>query len=253
MLSCLVIDDEQLAIDVIAAYIPKLPFLKLEGTYTNLVEALVQLQKEKIDLIFLDIQMPQLSGLQFMKLLQSQVQVVIVSAYNEFALQGFENDVTDYLLKPVSFDRFLKSAEKALRLSDKSSKEVALPLSNPDFIFVRADNKIIKINFNDILYIEGLKNYISIYTTTKRIITLQNMKTLEEVLPSSRFVRVQKSYIVNLEKIDTIERQRIFIGDNSIPIGESFAQNFFSIIGKNQLLSSKLLLKDGMTSLIGKL
>ena len=231
MLSCLVIDDEQLAIDVIAAYIPKVPFLKLEGTYTNPVEALVQLQKEKIDLIFLDIQMPQLSGLQFMKLLQSQVQVVIVSAYNEFALQGFENDVTDYLLKPVSFDRFLKSAEKALRLSDKSSKEVALPLSNPDFIFVRADNKIIKINFNDILYIEGLKNYISIYTTTKRIITLQNMKTLEEVLPSSRFVRVQKSYIVNLEKIDTIERQRIFIGDNSIPIGESFAQNFFSIIG----------------------
>ena len=231
MLSCLVIDDEPLAIDVIAAYIPKVPFLKLVGTYTNPVEALVQLQNEKIDLVFLDIQMPQLSGLQFMKLLNNHIQVVIVSAYNEFALQGFENDVTDYLLKPVSFERFLKSAEKALRLSDLVNKETPLPVTNPDFIFVRADNKIIKINFNDILYIEGLKNYISFYTSNKRIITLQNMKTLEEVLPSSRFVRVQKSYIVNLEKIDHIERQRIFIGNNSIPIGESFAANFYSLIG----------------------
>lgn len=232
MLSCLVIDDEQLAIDVIAAYIPKVPFLRLAGTYTNPVDALIQLKNEKIDLIFLDIQMPQLSGLQFMKLLQSNVQVIIVSAYNEFAIQGFENDVTDYLLKPVSFDRFLKSAEKALRLSELVNKETTtVPAPATDFIFVRADNKIVKVNFDDILYIEGLKNYISIYTTNKRIITLQNMKTLEEVLPSNRFIRVQKSYIVNLEKIDSIERQRIFIGSNTIPIGEAFAANFFSIIG----------------------
>jgi two-component system LytT family response regulator len=238
MLSCLVIDDEPLAIDVIAAYIPRVPFLKLAGTYTNPVDALIQLQKERIDLIFLDIQMPQLSGLQFMDLLQSSTQVVIVSAYNEFALQGFEHDVTDYLLKPVSFERFLKSAEKALRLSDIFARDISTPMATvtppatPDFIFVRAENKIIKVNFNDILYVEGLKNYISIYLVdNKRIITLQNMKALEEVLPTNRFVRVQKSYIVNLEKIDSIERQRIFIGNNSIPIGEAFATNFFSIIG----------------------
>jgi DNA-binding LytR/AlgR family response regulator len=232
MLTCLVIDDEPLAVDVIAAYVPRVPFLKLAGTYNNPVDALPQLQKEKIDIIFLDIQMPQLTGIQFMKLLQHKSQVIIVSAYDEFAMEGFENDVTDYLLKPVSFDRFLKSVEKALRLSEIYTRENATPHATVDFIFVRAENKIIKINLNEILYIEGLKNYISIYTTNnKRIITLQNMKALEELLPCTRFVRVQKSYIVNIEKIDSIERQRIFIGNNSIPIGEAFASNFYSLIG----------------------
>ncbi len=231
MLKCLVVDDEPLAVDVIAEYIPQVSFLQLAGTYNNPVEALMHLQKEKVDLIFLDIQMPQLSGLQFMNLLQSRAQVIIVSAYNEFAIHGYEHDVTDYLLKPVSFERFFKAVEKARRLSELSSKEAMLPPS-ADFIFVRAESKMIKVNFADILYIEGLKNYISIYTSNnRRIITLQNMKALEDVLPANRFIRVQKSYIIHLEKIDSIERQRIFIGDKSIPIGEAYAQQFFSIIG----------------------
>lgn len=230
MLKCLVVDDEQLAIDVITSYIPQVPFLQLAGTYNNAVDALVHLQKEKIDLIFLDIQMPKLSGLQFMKLLNGRSQVVMVSAYKEFALNGYEHDATDYLLKPVSFERFLKSAEKALRLAEFNGKEKESN-SPVDFIFVRADNKTIRVNLHDILYVEGLKNYLSIYLANdKRIITLQSMKTLEEMLPAHRFIRVQKSYIVNLNRIDSIERQRIFMGQHVIPIGESFAKNFFSLI-----------------------
>ena len=230
MLKCLIVDDEPLAVDVIAEYVPKIPFLQLAASYNNGVEALMHLQKEKIDLIFLDIQMPQLTGLQFMNLLQSRAQVIIVSAYNEFAIHGYEHDVTDYLLKPVSFERFYKGAEKALRVSERTFKEQQS--INVDFIFVRAENRMIKINFSDILYIEGLKNYISIYTNTnKRIITLQNMKTLEDLLPARRFIRVQKSYIVNLEKIDAVERQRILIGDKVIPIGEAYSASFFAFIG----------------------
>lgn len=233
MLKCLIIDDELLAIDVIAGYIPQVPFLELVGTYNNPVEALLHLQKEKVDLIFLDIQMPKLSGLQFIKLLNSRASVIIVSAYKEFAFDGYENNVTDYLLKPVSFERFLKSAEKAYRLAELLTKEPNLQPGG-EFIFVRTENKMVKINFSDILYIEGLKNYVSIYIgNNKRVITLQNMKTLEEILPAKRFVRVQKSYIVNLEKIDTIERQRIFIGSHSIPIGETFSTHFFSLINGN--------------------
>ena len=199
MLKCLVIDDEQLVVDVITDYIPRVPFLKLAATYNNPVEALMHLQKEKIDLIFLDIQMPQLTGLQFMKLLQGRTQVIIVSAYNEYAIHGYEHDVTDYFLKPVSFERFYKGVEKASRILQTSNREDASP--NLDFIFIRAENKMIKVNLADILYIEGLKNYVSIYTTNnKRIITLQNMKTLEDILPAGRFFRVQKSYIVPIEK-----------------------------------------------------
>ncbi|MCB0741974.1 MAG: response regulator transcription factor [Chitinophagaceae bacterium] len=232
MMNCLVIDDEPLAVDVIAGYIQKVDTLHLSGTYQNPVDAILHLQKEKIDLIFLDIQMPELSGLQFMNLLQNKTQVIIVSAYNEFAVQGFEQDVTDYLLKPVSFERFLKGIEKAFRQIEISTKDENIEnVTTNDFIFVRADNKFIKVNFNDILFIEGLRNYISIYTAeNKRIVTLQNMKTLEEVLPASQFIRVQKSYIVNLQKIETIERQRIYMGEHVIPIGESFSSRFFSII-----------------------
>lgn len=232
MLKCLVVDDEPLAVDVITQYIPQVPFLQLAGTYNNPIEALMHLQKENIDLIFLDIQMPQLTGLQFMNLLKSRSQVIVVSAYNEYAIHGYEHDVTDYLLKPVSFERFYKGVEKAYRLAQGGVKEASVaPV--PEFIFIKADNRMVKVNLADILYIEGLKNYISVYTTSnQRIITLQNMKNLEDVLPSSRFIRVQKSYIVSLEKIDSIERQRIFIGDKTIPIGETYAEGFFSAISK---------------------
>ena len=231
MLKCLIVDDEPLAVDVIAGYIPQVPFLHLTASYNNPVEALMHLQKENIDLIFLDIQMPQLSGLQFMNLLQSRAQVIIISAYNEYAIHGYEHDVTDYLLKPVSFERFYKAAEKALRLSNQGNKDENV--TPPDFIFIKTDNKMVKVNLSDILYIEGLKNYISVYTSNnKRIVTLQNMKTLEDILPSHRFIRVQKSYIVSIEKIESIERQRIFIDNKAIPIGETYSEQFFAAIAR---------------------
>jgi len=230
MLRCIVVDDEPPAIDIIAGYVPDVSFLQLAGTFTNPVEALMQVQKEKIDLIFLDIQMSKLTGLQFMNLLQGRSQVVIVSAYNEYAIHGYEHNITDYLLKPVSFERFYKAAEKALRFADISSRET-LPQATVDFIFVKSGNRMVKVNLADILYIEGLKNYISIYLADKRrVITLQNMKTLEDLLPSHRFFRVQKSYIVNIEKIDAIERQRIFINDQVVPVGEAYSSGFFAAI-----------------------
>ena len=230
MLNCVIVDDEQLAIDVIAGYIPEIPFLSLTATFRNPVDALLYIEKNKTDIVFIDIQMPQLNGLQFITLLQNKAQVIIISAYNEYAVQGFEHNVTDYLLKPVSFERFYKSAEKAQKLHQVDQKETTLA---HDFIFVKSKSKLVKVMLSDILYIEGLKNYVSIYTKdNNRLITLQNMRSLEEILPASQFFRIQKSYIVSLDKIDSIERQRIFIGNKVIPIGETYASQFFSLIGK---------------------
>jgi len=228
MLNCLVVDDEPLAVDVIAGYIQQVPYLHMVGSHSNPMDALMEIQKERVDLVFLDIQMPQLTGLQFMSLLQGRAQVIIVSAYNEYAVQGYEHNVTDYLLKPVSFERFYKGVQKAHAIVQSNTAKDNFA---QNYIFVKADNKMVKITLSDILYIEGLKNYISIYTTSnKRIVTLQNMKTLEDVLPTHNFIRVQKSYIVPLDKIDSVERQRIFIGDKVIPIGETYAPGFFSLI-----------------------
>jgi len=235
MLNCLIIDDELLAIDIIAEYIQKVAYLKLAGSFTNPVEALTYLQKEKVDLIFLDIQMPQLTGLQFIKLLQNKTQVIIISAYNEYALDGYEHDITDYFLKPVSFERFYKGVQKAHAISQSQLVKNEVP----EFVFVKTDSKMVKVNIADILFIEGLKNYISIYTNDKkRIVTLQNMKTFEDILPTNRFMRVHKSYIIHFNMIDAVERQRIFIGDKVIPIGETYAAPFFDVIEKGSKKSN---------------
>lgn len=233
MIRCLVVDDEPLALDILEDYISKVPFLTLVKTTTSAIEGLSLVQNDAIDLVFLDVQMPELTGIQFLKIINGKCDVILTTAYSQYALDGYDLDVVDYLLKPIAFDRFYKAAQKVLQSSgntNSSAPEVLLVQKNHDFIFVKTEHKIQKIYLDDILYIEGLKDYISIFTRSERIITLQNMKKMEESLPSKSFIRVHKSYIIALGKIESIERSRIQIGEKIIPIGDTYREYFFKQI-----------------------
>ncbi len=233
MIRCLVVDDEPLALDILEDYISKVPFLTLVKTTTSAIEGLSLVQNDAIDLVFLDVQMPELTGIQFLKIINGKCDVILTTAYSQYALDGYELDVVDYLLKPIAFDRFYKAAQKVLQSTantNSSAPEVLSVQKNHDFIFVKTEHKIQKIYLDDILYIEGLKDYISIFTRSERIITLQNMKKMEESLPSKSFIRVNKSYIIALGKIESIERSRIQIGEKIIPIGDTYREYFFKQI-----------------------
>lgn len=231
MIRCLVVDDEPLALEIITDYIEKVPFLQLVAATTSAFEALTIAQNDEVDLIFLDVQMPELTGIQFLKIIKGKCQVILTTAYSQYALDSYELDVTDYLLKPIPFDRFYKSVIKVQNMVLQTSSS-AKPVDNSvnAFIFVKAEHRIQKIYLDDILYIEGLKDYISIFTKHNRIMTLQYLKKVEESLPSGRFIRVHKSYIVSIDKIESIERSRIQIGDKTIPIGDTYRDEFFKII-----------------------
>lgn len=233
MIRCLVVDDEPLALDILTDYIDKVPFLKLVAATTSAFEALAIAQKDEIDLIFLDVQMPELTGIQFLKILNGKCSVILTTAYSQYALDGYELDVADYLLKPIAFDRFYKSVLKVQNTLQQASPQAPVKVIDNtinSFIFVKTEHRIQKIYLDDILYIEGLKDYISIFTKTERVITLQHMKKMEESLPAGRFIRVHKSYIVSIDKIESIERSRIQICDKTIPIGDTYRDNFFKVI-----------------------
>lgn len=247
ILKCIAVDDEPLALDIIEDYVSKVPFLQLVKRTENAIEALQMVQAGGIDLVFLDIQMPDLTGIQFLKIASGKTNYILTTAYSQYALESYDLNVSDYLLKPIAFDRFYKAVEKVHNQMQKSepatiASEPATPVvaatnhTTPvqDFIFVKTEHKIQKIQLHDILYIEGLKDYISIYTKTERIITLQNMKKMEETLPKGEFIRVHKSYIIALDKIESIERSRISIASKIIPIGDTYRDEFFKLIdGKN--------------------
>jgi DNA-binding LytR/AlgR family response regulator len=241
MIKCLVVDDEPLALHILEDYISKIPFMQLVKSTTDPIEALTMVQEGGIDLVYLDVQMPELTGIQFLRISNGKTKVILTTAYPQYALEGYELDVIDYLLKPIAFDRFFKSAHKAQAIIQPSVKPAisAEPVQQQqgalnDFIFVKTEHKIQKVYLDDILFIEGLKDYISIFTPAERIITLQNMKKMEDALPERHFIRVHKSYIVSIDKIDSIERSRIFIGDKIIPVGDTYREEFFKIIdGKN--------------------
>jgi DNA-binding LytR/AlgR family response regulator len=238
MLKCMVTDDEPLAVELIANHISQVPFLKLTCSFTNPLQALASLNTDPVDLIFLDIDMPQLTGVQFMHLLKNRAQVIVTSAYEEYAIAGFDNNVIDYLLKPISFERFYKAVEKAYNLTNPGHRLHPSQEPHPatgGYIYVKVETKMVRVDLDDILYIEGLKNYVSIQTKTGRIVTLQLMKQLEEVLPASRFFRVHKSYIVGLDKINSIERQEITIKDRIIPIGITYQDQFFKLLEKKKV------------------
>jgi DNA-binding LytR/AlgR family response regulator len=236
MMSCIAIDDEPLALELIEDFIGKVPFLKLSGRCRNGFEALELLQNEKIDLMFLDINMPDLSGIQLLKSIQNKPMVIFTTAYQQYALEGYTLDVIDYLVKPIPFDRFIKAANKAheyFLLKQKAAQPAPVVVQNmkpeQEYLFVKADYQIVKLNFQDILYIEGLKDYIKIYLEgkDKPVLTLMSMKAMEEKLPSNDFIRVHRSFIVSIRKIDFIQKSKIWIGQKIIPIGELY-QNHVS-------------------------
>lgn len=244
MIRCLIVDDEPLALHILEDYISKIPFLQLVKATTNPIEALQLVQEKGVDLVFLDVQMPELTGIQFLRIANGKAKVILTTAYSQYALEGYELDVIDYLLKPIAFDRFYKAVQKAqavLQPAQAAPQPVQPEATQSkqqdllsDFIFVKTEHKIQKVYLNDILFIEGLKDYISIFTAAERIITLQNMKKMEDALPARHFTRVHKSYIVSINKIDSIERSRIFIGDKVIPVGDTYRDEFFKIVdGKN--------------------
>jgi DNA-binding LytR/AlgR family response regulator len=236
MISCLIIDDEQSAIDILSAYVEKVPFLRLQGSSTNPIEALGMLQAQPVDLIFLDIHMPQLSGLDFMRLLKGNTKVILTTAYNEFAVEGFELEALDYLLKPIAFERFLKAAQKALNTAIEPSARWQAAEKEDDYIFVKTESKgkMTKVSFDEIVFVEGMKNYLSINTSEDRIVTLLNMKDLEDRLPARQFMRVHKSYIVALNKIRALDGNQILFKDMKayVPLGETYRSAFFEALNQ---------------------
>lgn len=234
--TCIVVDDEPLARQLMEAYIEKVPFLELKGSCSNAMDALVYLQQHPADLLFLDIQMPEINGLQLLKSLQSNLKTILTTAYAEYAVEGFELDVTDYLLKPVRFERFLKAVNKFhSQMTAGRPVETETPAPADTVIFVKADYKTVKINVQDILYIESLREYVAIHTPSGKTVTLQSIKRLEQVLPGDKFVRIHKSYLVAIEQIDTVMKNQLRIKEVTLPIGETYRSNFLNRLNQRKI------------------
>lgn len=236
---CIAVDDEPLALDIIETYISKLPYLQLVKTCSSATEAMQVLQDDQVDLMFLDIEMPELTGIQFLNILKHQPLIIFTTAYPEYALEGFNHNTVDYLLKPIPFDRFLKAVSKVQERLQGSSRNTETTQQHAgqehEFMFVKADYKTIRVDFKDILWIEGLKDYIIIQTKDQKIITLLSMNKVMEKLPYSKFLRVHRSFIVSLQKIDSIEKSRIKVGTKEIPIGEVYKEEFMKWVEENNI------------------
>jgi DNA-binding LytR/AlgR family response regulator len=237
MIRCLAIDDEPLALQQIAGYIKKTPFLELAGSCESAIQAVEFLGKNPVDLMFVDINMPDLSGMDFVKSLDNPPKIVFVTAYGEFALEGYRVDAIDYLLKPISYADFLKSANKVKAWFESSQGKPAEISSNKKFLFIKSEYKIFRINFDDIKYIEAMGEYIRIHLVNARpVMTQLSMKSIEEQLPAESFMRVHRSYIVSLARISVIERNRIvFDGNVYIPVSEQYKSKFQNFLDTNFL------------------
>ena len=227
-LKCIVVDDEPLAQEVLERYLQNIREIEVVTTCSNALEAFEVLNNEAIDLMFLDISMPVISGLDFLRSLHKAPAVIITTAHPDYALQGYDLDVVDYLVKPVSMERFMKAVNKAI-------ERVRLPLhisrvAQPDYMFVKSDQKLIRINFADIHYIEGMKDYVKIFTNEKMIVTLHTMKFFEANLPSDQFIRIHKSYIANSSSIKSISGNELELHQSRLPIGSSYKENLMKMI-----------------------
>lgn len=238
---CLVVDDEELARNLLASFIGRLPYLELVRSCKNPMEAMAVLQEQKIDLIFLDIQMPELTGIEFLKTLSHKPVVIFTTAYPQYALEGYQLDVTDYLLKPFGFDRFLQAVNKASELlnlkaqaegkvqtqiqSQGETTATGSPTPPPkDFLVVKSEHKLIRLRFEDIHYIQGKGEYVSFHTPNGQVLSLMSLKKLDDDLPDNQFVRIHKSYIVPLARIDAVEGNMVHLGNERLPIGASFKE-----------------------------
>ncbi|MBL7923082.1 MAG: response regulator transcription factor [Bacteroidia bacterium] len=224
--TCIIIEDEPLALEKTKDFVGKLPFLQLSASFDNALDGLAYLNSHKTDLLFLDINMDELSGIELLESTAISSQVIITTAYPEYALKGYELKITDYLLKPFTFNRFVQAVNKAIE--NLSRRNVETP---PEFIFVKTENRLEKVMLNDIVYIEGMRDYRRIHTESRRIMTLQNFSEFEKLIPSSVVCRVHKSYMVALSKIISVERSRIKIADQLIPVSDTYKDTFFQLIG----------------------
>lgn len=233
-ITCTVIDDEPLALNLLKSYVERTPFLELKGTYSSAVEAINGLHEQPVELVFVDIQMPELDGINFAHMLNSNVRVVFTTAFSQYALEGYKTNALDYLLKPISYSDFLRAANKAREWFELINNEGngGIEKETEDSIFVKSDYKLLRIRYNDILYIESLKDYVKIYleSTTRPILSLTSMKALEERLPTDKFMRTHRSYIVNLSKVDVFERGQIVFGQKIIPVSDSYKEKVMAYV-----------------------
>ena len=230
-INCAIIDDEPLAAELLKSYAQKTPALKLTGVYGSAVEAIRELRQAPVQLLFLDIQMPELSGIEFAKILPSETKIVFTTAFQQYAIDGYKVNAIDYLLKPISYEDFLRAVTKAMDWFGMMQKQHTYAADR--FMYVKSDYKLLRVSLDDILYVEGLKDYVRIYLSTgEKIMSLMNMKKLEDYLPSPEFMRTHRSYIVHMTKAQTVERFRIVFGNQYIPISDSYkddVQQYFDI------------------------
>lgn len=236
-LKTIAIDDEPLALRLVSEYVGKTPFLELTGSFDNPLDAVEYLFAHTVDLIFVDIQMPDLSGIELIRSLENPPKIIFTTAFEKYALEGYKLNAIDYLLKPFSYEEFLKAAGKAHKQSELEAHTLTSIEANSQFLFLKSEYKIRRINFDDILYIEGLKDYIKVYISgeEKPVLSLNSIKSLEQKLPENKFMRVHRSFIVNLDRIDTIERSRIVFGKVYVPVSDQYKDKFQEYIDKNFL------------------
>lgn len=244
-MNCIAVDDELLALKKIQRFAEKIDYLNLLGTFDNALSTFTFLRENKVDLIFLDIQMDEFTGIQLLETLKDPPYVILTTAYDEYALKAYELDVIDYLLKPIPFERFVKAVEKvyARFLKDQNHQPQPLASNNPEaqndqaeFTFIKSGNKTVKVYFNKILYIEGQRDYLQIHTEDSKIMTLLNFKKIQELLDPQRFIRVHKSYVISIDKIDYIENNAIRIKNKLIPVSNTYKVAFFSLLNKKNFI-----------------
>jgi DNA-binding LytR/AlgR family response regulator len=229
-INCIAIDDEPLALSKLEGFVSKVPELNLIRTFDNAIEAIGWLKENSVDLIFLDIQMEQLTGIQFLEATGTASRIIITTAYDQYAIKGFELNVTDYLLKPFSFQRFVQAVNKVMGYFTQNHEAQQPSHKDESYLFVKTEYRLERVDIDDILYIEGMKDYLRIICTGRKIMTLQSFSKIEESLPSNKFCRVHKSFIVAIDKIRSIERGVILISDRRIPVSNTYKESFYSRI-----------------------
>lgn len=235
-ISCLIVDDEPLAVNLLQQYIESVPYLELAAKCYNSIEALSFLHKQKVDLIFLDINMPKLTGIELAKTLSPQQKIIFTTAYSEYAVESYELNAVDYLLKPITFDRFIKAVNKVVDHFKVSEEEqsIVVPVQEERHFFVKSGKAIVQIFFHEIYFIEGLKDYVSFHTTSGKHVVYKRMKDLEAILPE-QFFRVHNSFIINRQHIRRIEDHHVSIGNELVPVSEKYRDSFYSLINKKIL------------------
>ncbi len=234
-INCLIVDDEPLARDLLKDYVGKVQVLGLTGCCSNALEAMDLLRQKQVDLIFLDIQMPEITGINMLKVLKNRPMTILTTAYSDYALESYELDVVDYLLKPITLERFLMAVDKAVqRMAVKRQEPMAQEGQDPGFVFIKDGTKLVKVMVEDILYVEGLKDYVTLYTRHQKIVTLQRLKSLEDILPPDQFIRIHHSYIVAIKAIDSIQKGEVLIGQTRLPVSDSYKKAFKERIDLNQ-------------------